>query len=94
MEEPVSNDAIRIGTASAIGAIVGGLVGYALLTERGRMTMQNLAPAIDGVRDELVTLARSLDGARGSARDGLQWLNELMSESNLGNGDGRVGGFH
>jgi hypothetical protein len=90
----VSNDAIRIGTASAIGAIVGGLVGYALLTERGRDTMKNLAPAIDSVRDELVTLARSLDGARGSARDGLQWLNELMSETHVVNGDGRLGNFH
>ena len=88
----MSSDAVRIGTASAIGAIVGGLVGYALLTERGRSTMQSLAPAIDGVRDELVTLARSLDSARGSARDGLQWLNELMSESHLNSGDAR--GFH
>lgn len=76
----MSNDAVRIGTASAIGAVVGGLVGYALLTERGRETMRSLAPAIDSLRDEITTLARSFDDARGSARDGWSWLNELMAE--------------
>jgi multiple antibiotic resistance protein len=89
-EADVTNDdAVRIGTASAIGAIVGGLVGYALLTERGRDTMRGLAPAIDGMRDELVSLARSLESARGSARDGLQWFNELLADT----GDG-AGGVH
>jgi len=85
----VTNDAVRIGTASAIGAIVGGVVGYALLTERGRETMRGLAPAIDGIRDELVTLARSLDNARGSAREGLQWFNQLLADTGES-----AGGFH
>jgi hypothetical protein len=84
-----NDDAVRIGTASAIGAVVGGLVGYALLTERGRDTMRGLAPAIDSIRDELVSLARSLESARGSAREGLQWFNELLADT----GDA-AGGFH
>lgn len=85
----MTNDAVKIGAASAIGAIVGGLVGYALLTERGRDTLRNLSPAIDGIRDELVSLAKSLEGARGSAREGLQWFNELLTD-----GSESAGAFH
>lgn len=75
------NDNIRIAAAGAVGAFLGGVAGYLFLTDRGRAARRQIEPAIEDLRRELMSFAKSLEGAGGVAREGWKALQELMTES-------------
>jgi hypothetical protein len=84
----VTNDNVRIAMASAVGALLGGVAGYLFLTERGRETRLQIAPAMEELKQELASFGRSLEGASGIAREGWKLLQELAAED-AGVGPGR-----
>lgn len=75
----MSNDNLRIAAASAVGALLGGVIGYLFLTERGREARRHIGPAVDELRGEIANLGRSLQGAGGIARQGWKLLQDLAT---------------
>ena len=46
----MSQDNLRIAACSAVGALLGGVVGYLFLTESGRQARQQFGPAVEEVK--------------------------------------------
>ena len=76
----MSQDNLRIAACSAVGALLGGVVGYLFLTENGRQARRQIGPAVEEVKRELASLGRSLEGAGGIAREGWKLLQEFAAE--------------
>ena len=74
------NETSRALTAAAVGAVVGGLAGYVLFTDRGRTLRQQLEPALGDVMHELDQLMGTLTKAAGVASESWKLLSEALGE--------------
>lgn len=74
------NDSERGLAAAVIGAVVGGIAGYLLFTERGRNLRRNLEPALEDFAHELAGLRGTVGKAMGVASQGWHVLNEAMGD--------------
>ena len=74
------NDSERGLAAAVVGAVVGGIAGYLLFTERGRNLRRRLEPALEDFAHELGELRGTVTRAMGVASQGWQVLNEAMGE--------------
>jgi len=63
-------DHSRAITASVVGAVVGGLAGYILFTERGRLFRQRLEAALDDFSREINNLEGTMQKAALTANEG------------------------
>jgi len=79
------NDNVRIAFSVAVGALLGGVGGYLMFTDRGRSTLRSLQPTIDELQREIAGLAQSLHGATGVALNGWKMFEELLNEAATGN---------
>ena len=70
----------RTVAATVVGAILGGMAGYLLFTERGRALRRELEPAIDDFVRELNHLRGTVDKAAGVAAEGWRLLNETAGQ--------------
>ena len=70
------SDRVRICAAATVGALVGGVVGYFYMTERGRATRQRLEPALAVLVGEVRQLRTLVDSVRTAAQEGLRALRE------------------
>jgi gas vesicle protein len=60
------------------GAVIGGVAGYILFTERGRELRRQVEPALDNFAHELNSFRQTLQKAAGVASEGWKLLNEAM----------------
>lgn len=67
--------------ATAVGAVIGGVAGYMLFTERGRKLRRELEPAIEDLARELSHFRGTLHRVVGVANEGWKVLNEAMGEN-------------
>jgi hypothetical protein len=74
------NDSSRIVFATAIGAVVGGALGYLFLTDAGRGFRRELEPRIDDFMRELGRLRSAAAKARLAADESLRMLQELSGD--------------
>jgi gas vesicle protein len=74
------DDRGRIGLAIGLGALVGGLAGYLLFTERGRELRDQLEPKLQDLLTEIDRLSTTFDRARAAAADGWRSFSQLMQE--------------
>jgi hypothetical protein len=63
-------------TATIAGAVIGGIAGYFLFTERGRALRRQLEPALDDCVRELNSFRHTVEKAAGVASEGWKLLNE------------------
>jgi gas vesicle protein len=75
----VSEDA-RTVVAVVVGAIVGGLAGFMLFTDRGRALRRQLEPAIEDITRELGHFRGTVSKAADAANEGLKLLNDAVGE--------------
>ena len=66
--------------ATIIGAVIGGIAGYFLFTDRGRLLRRQMEPAIDDFARELNSFRATIEKAAGAASEGWKFLNEALSE--------------
>ena len=67
--------------ATIVGAVIGGVAGYFLFTERGRALRRQLEPALEDFARELNSFRSTIAKAAGVANEGWQLLNDAMGES-------------
>ena len=72
------NDNSRAVAATIVGAVIGGLAGYVLFTERGRALRRQAEPALDNFVRELNSFRQTVQKAAGAASEGWKLLNEAM----------------
>lgn len=70
--------------AAVVGAVLGGVAGYVLFTERGRELRRQLEPALEEFGHELVQLRGTVNRAMGVASQGWHILDEAMGERSKG----------
>lgn len=66
--------------AAAVGAVVGGVAGYVLFTERGRELRRQIEPALEEFGQELVQLRGTVNRAIGVASQGWHVLDEALGD--------------
>jgi gas vesicle protein len=71
----------RAVAATLVGAVVGGVAGYLLFTERGRSLRRQLEPALDDFLRELHSFRGTVQRAAGVANEGWKLLNEALGEA-------------
>ena len=69
------DDRARITLSMAVGAVVGGFVGFLLFTDRGRAFRQELEPQLEQFMGEAQRLSAAFDKTRKAVKDGLAGLN-------------------
>lgn len=74
------NDSERGLAAAVIGAVVGGVAGYVLFTERGRSLRRRLEPALEDFANELGELRGTMTRAMVVASQGWHVLNEAIGD--------------
>jgi hypothetical protein len=70
----------RAVAATVAGAVIGGLAGYLLFTERGRVFRRSMEPALDEFVRELNSFRATMQKAAGVASEGWRLLNDAMGE--------------
>jgi hypothetical protein len=70
----------RAMAATVAGAVIGGVAGYLLFTERGRVFRRSLEPALEEFARELNSFRATVQKAAGVAGEGWKLLNEAMGE--------------
>ncbi len=78
------DDRQRAIVAAAVGAVVGGLAGYMLFTERGRDLRRKLEPALEDFAHELIQLRGTVSRAVGVASEGWNVINEALGDRGRG----------
>ncbi len=63
-----------------VGAIVGGVAGYMLFTDRGRALRRQLEPALEDFARELNHFRGTVTKAAGVANEGWKLLNEAIGD--------------
>jgi gas vesicle protein len=81
------DDRARIALGMAVGAAVGGFVGFVLFTERGRAFRQELEPQLEDLFGEAQRLTAAFDKTRKAVKDGLATLHTEASEAKPANPD-------
>ena len=66
--------------AIGIGALVGGVAGYFLLTERGRQMRDELEPRLNDVLGEVDRLRQTFESTRSAVAEGWRSFNQLMEQ--------------
>ncbi len=74
------DDRGRIGLAIGLGAVIGGVAGYLLFTDRGRELRDQLEPKLQDLLTEIDRLSTTFDRARSAAADGWRSFSQLMQE--------------
>jgi gas vesicle protein len=74
------DDRGRIAMAIGIGALVGGVAGYLLLTERGRQMRDELEPRLNDVMGEVDRLRQTFESTRSAVAEGWKSFNQLMDQ--------------
>lgn len=86
-------DSNRVCWASAIGAVVGGVMGYLYLTESGRRFRLELEPRIDDFLNEMHRMQGTVQKARSAAGESWASLQEIANDV-AGSGSERAGQSH
>jgi gas vesicle protein len=79
-QEDEVDDRGRIAIAIGIGALVGGVAGYLLLTERGRQMRDELEPRLNEVLGEVDRLRSTFESTRSAVAEGWRSFNQLMEQ--------------
>jgi hypothetical protein len=74
------DDRGRIAMAIGLGALVGGVAGYFLLTERGRQMRDELEPRLHEVLGEVDKLRTTFESTRTAVAEGWRSFNQLMEQ--------------
>jgi gas vesicle protein len=74
------DDRGRIAMAIGLGALVGGVAGYLLLTERGRQMRDELEPRLNDVLGEVDKLRQTFESTRSAVSEGWRSFNQLMEQ--------------
>jgi hypothetical protein len=74
------DDRGRIAMAIGLGALVGGVAGYFLLTERGRQMRDELEPRLNDVLGEIDKLRQTFESTRTAVSEGWRSFNQLMEQ--------------
>ena len=67
--------------ATLVGAVLGGMVGYLVFTDRGRSIRRQIEPALDDFSRELMSFRTTVQKAGGAASEGWKLLNEALGEA-------------
>jgi hypothetical protein len=70
----------RTVAATVAGAVIGGIAGYLLFTERGRAFRRSMEPALEEFARELNSFRATVQKAAGVASEGWKLLNEAIGE--------------
>ena len=68
----------RTVAATVVGAVIGGLAGYILFTERGRAVRHSIEPALEDLRRELVQFRSTMRKLADVANEGWEMLNDTL----------------
>ncbi len=60
------------------GAIIGGLAGYMLFTERGRAVRISIEPTLEDLRRELIQFRSTMQKLAGVVNEGWEILNDTL----------------
>jgi len=74
----------QVFMATALGAAVGGMVGWLYLTERGRRVRVQLEPFLDNIVDEIHQTQQVVDKARFAVNEGRRALDDVLRPSEAG----------
>jgi gas vesicle protein len=74
------DDRGRIAIGIGIGALVGGIAGYFLLTERGRQMRDELEPRLNELLGEVDQLRQTFESTRSAVAEGWRSFNQLMEQ--------------
>lgn len=86
-------DSNRVCWASAIGAVVGGVMGYVYLTDSGRQFRLQLEPRIDDFLNEMHRMQGTVQKARSAAGESWASLQEIANDVSRSE-TGRAGQSH
>ena len=81
------DDRARITLSMAVGAAVGGFVGFLLFTERGREFRRELEPQLEDMLGEAQRLTAAFEKTRKAVKDGIASLHTEAGEAKAGNPD-------
>jgi hypothetical protein len=81
------DDRARIALSMAVGAALGGFVGFVLFTDRGRAFRQELEPQLEDLFGEAQRLTAAFDKTRRAVKDGLASLQTEATEAKAANPD-------
>lgn len=71
----------RVYIATIVGAVMGGMAGYMLFTEQGRVLRRQIEPALDDFVQELSHLRGTVSRAAGVASESWKLLDEALGDS-------------
>lgn len=74
------DDRGRIACSIGIGALLGGLAGYLLFTDRGRQLRVELEPRLNELLGEMNDLRSTFERTRSAVSEGWQSFNQLVNE--------------
>jgi gas vesicle protein len=66
--------------ASLIGAVIGGIAGYLLFTERGRALRRQMSPALEDIARELSSFRSTVRMAADVAEESRKLLNDALGD--------------
>jgi gas vesicle protein len=67
--------------ATLVGAVIGGIAGYLLFTDRGRSVRRQIEPALEDFSRELMSFRTTVQKATGVASEGWKLLNDALGET-------------
>ncbi|HEV8347840.1 MAG TPA: YtxH domain-containing protein [Vicinamibacterales bacterium] len=70
----------KVVTATLVGAVIGGIVGYLFFTDRGRELRRQIEPALDDFARELNSFRGTVQRAAGVASESWKLLNDALGE--------------
>ena len=68
----------QVLATTVLGAMVGGVLGFLYLTERGREIRTQIEPFFDSVSDELQQARRTVDKARDAASESRRAFDDVL----------------
>ena len=75
------DDRSQVMATTLLGALVGGVLGFLYLTERGREIRTQIEPFFDAVGDELQQARRTVEKARDAADEGRRAFDDVLRPS-------------